>query len=148
MFDQPDQRNVVPFREIPNGVFLVRKQSTKIPAADHYGVLVAGESLAAFGIPSYEPVMIHRTEIMNVERAEATGVWDFVEKVDYDQIHMAAARASETLNEPNYYLLSNNCEHTARYITSGEKKSTQINWVIGAGLAVGLLALVLNRDDN
>ncbi len=145
MFDQTVQPEVVSFREVPDGVFLLRKQATKIPLADHYGVLVAGKALSDFGIQGYEPVIIHRTPDIRAEWAETTGVWEWVEEVPPDKIPLAVTRALEEFAQPNYALLTNNCEHTGRYITSGEKQSTQVNWLAFAGLA-GLVIWAITRS--
>lgn len=123
MFDQTVPAQVIPFREFPDGVFLMRKQSTKIP-------------------------VIHRTSEMRADWAETTGAWEVVEQVAADQTQSAVARASEEFAQPNYYLLTNNSEHTARYITSGEKVSTQV----GQYLAIGLLGVaaicLLNQNGD
>lgn len=148
MLNQLHQREVVPFREIPTGIFLVKKPSVKIPLADHYGVLVAGNPLMQFGIPSYEPVIIHRTPEMRVETAESTGAWQMVDEVPPDQTYSAISRATEVFGEPGWSVLNNNCEHTARYITSGEKKSTQVeNFFAIALLSVVLIGLA-NQNDS
>jgi hypothetical protein len=147
MFDQTVQSEVVPFRKVSDGIFLVRKRATKIPLADHYGVLVAGKPLSDFGIPVSEPVIIHRTPDIRAERAETTGVWEWVEEVPPDQTRSAVARALEEFDQPDYYALTNNCEHTARYITSGEKRSTQVNRLVLVGLA-GLVIWAINRSDG
>jgi hypothetical protein len=147
MFDQTVQGEVVPFREVPDGIFLVKKRSIKIPIADHYGVLVAGRPLRDFGIPGGEPVIIHRTPDIRAEWAETTGAWEKVEEVPRHQTQFAVARALEEFDQPNYYALTNNCEHTARYITSGEKKSTQVNWIVGAGF-VAFVIWLMNRSDG
>ncbi len=147
MFNQTIEPEVVPFREVSDGIFLVKRQSTKIPLADHYAVLVAGNPLSSFGLPSNAPVILHRTPDIRAEWAEATGVWEMVEEVPYCQTQFAVARALEEFDQPNYYPLTNNCEHTARYITSGEKMSTQVNWVVGAGL-VAFVVWLINRSDG
>ncbi len=146
MFGQPVQPQVTPFREFPDGIFLVRKRSTKIPVADHYGVLVNGEPLVAFGVPPYNPVIIHRTPDIRAEWADNTGIWEAVDEVPSDQTQSVVNRASEAFNDPNYYVLTNNCEHTARYITSGEKKSTQVEWLIVGGLAA--LVWLVSQGDS
>jgi hypothetical protein len=147
MFNQTAWPEVVPFREVGDGIFLVKKQSTKIPLAEHYGVLVTGTPLGEFGIPSNAPVIIHRTPDIRAEWAEETGAWEMVEQVPPHQTQFAVARALEEFERPNYYPLTNNCEHTARYITSGEKTSTQANWIVGAGLAV-LVVWLINRSGG
>jgi hypothetical protein len=145
MFEQIIPAEVIPFREF-DGIFLVKKQSTKIPGAQHYGVLVAGEPLR--WIPHNEPVVIHRTLDMRADWADTTGVWELVEQVPPDQTQSAVARASMVFDEPDYYLLTNNCEHTARYITSGEKRSTQVGWYLGVGAAIATVIWLINRSDN
>ncbi|MGZ5437169.1 MAG: hypothetical protein ACXWID_07895 [Pyrinomonadaceae bacterium] len=144
---QQTQQEVVPFWQMSPGVFLVRKPSTKIPLADHYGVLVTGDSLMEFGLPSYDPLIIHRTPDMKAEFAETTGVWEVLDQVPPEQTPYAAARALEEFAQPIWRPLDSNCEHTARYITHGEKKSTQVETVITVSL-VSLLILLVARSDN
>ena len=146
MFEQILPGEVVPFREF-DGIFLLKKQSIKIPGAEHYGVLVAGEPLRSFGIPSNQPLLIHREVDMRADWADETGTWKMVEQVPTDQTQSVLARARKVFNEPDYHLLTNNCEHTARYIISGEKRSTQVGWYLGAGLAVAAVIWLIKRSD-
>jgi hypothetical protein len=147
MFEQLVPSEVVPFREVRDGVFLLKRPSIKFPG-EHYGVLIAGGPLGFFGIPSNQPVVIQRTEQIQAEWADTTGNWDLVDEVPPDQIAPALARASKVFADPNYYLLTNNCEHTARYIIYGEKKSTQVNGWVTAGVATAALIWLFNQGDN
>lgn len=147
MFEPILPGEVIPFREF-DGMFLLKKQSTKIPGAEHYGVLVAGRPLRSLGVPSNQPVLIHRELGMRADWADGTGEWKMVEQVPADQIQSALARARKVFNEPNYDLLTNNCEHTARYIVSGEKRSTQVGWyLVGTGVAIAAAVWLVNRND-
>jgi len=147
MFEQITPSGVVPFREF-DGIFMMKRQSTKIRGAEHYGVLVAGEPLRFFRIPRNQPLVIHRDRNMRADWADTTGVWEMIDRVPPDQIRPAVARAMKVLNEPGYDLLTNNCEHTARYITSGEKRSTQVGWYVTAAAVVAGLIWLSNRDNN
>jgi len=146
MFEQTLPIQVTPFWEF-DGVFLMKRPTMKLPGADHYGVLIAGKALNFLWFPAYKPVVVHRTSEMRVELAEMTGQWLVLDQVRSDQAQTAVARARAVFNDPQYYLLTNNCEHTARYIFSGEKRSTQVgNFVIA--LAVGAAIWSASRREN
>ena len=147
MFDQTLQAQVIPFREF-DGVFLMKKQSTKLPGAEHYGVLISGEPLRFLGLHGCPPVVIHRTSEMKTDWAETTGSWQVIEQVRPDQTQPAVARARAVFNDPNYYLLTNNCEHTARYIISGQKLSTQVGQWLGIALLLGAAIYLVNQREN
>lgn len=52
-------------------------------------------------------------------------------------------RAESRLGERSYNVLTNNCEHFARWAVSGEARSTQVNTVgVTLGLTLGLTALL------
>ena len=55
-------------------------------------------------------------------------------------------RAFDSFESPSYDFLSNNCEQVARYITEGNKTSTQL---VGVGVAAAVLAIwFISRSDN
>lgn len=147
MIDRPFNQGVIPFKNIRDGVYLVKKQSTAIPRKQHYGVLVVGWPLRLFGFYGSEPIIIHRTETIRVEFAEATdSVWEIVDETPSHEIVSAAARASEEFRQPDYSVLTDNCEHTARYIVLGVRQSTQVASFVAGAIGVGFLLWLAN--DN
>jgi hypothetical protein len=60
----------------------------------------------------------------------------------------ALRRMQESLKSPtNYDLFSDNCEHFARFVTTGKKESSQVQnaVIIGGGL---VLLFLLGGEDN
>ena len=147
MFEQGLQEPVVPFRELPDGLYWVKRKS-QYPLIEHHGILVVGEPLQAFGIHNLEPIVVHQSYPgMRVEWASSTGSWYPIGQIPADHIPSALSRVSAAFAQPGYDLLSNNCEHVARYIAIGEKRSTQ---VIGIAAVVLLLATIwaVNRSGR
>ena len=66
-----------------------------------------------------------------------------------DQILNAKKRIDEALRNPLYDLFGNNCEHFARYVTTGIKKSKQLqNTVAVVALGALLISLWNVTDEN
>jgi len=148
MWNQTVQPEVIPFWRF-DGIFLMKKPSTKLPG-EHYGVLISGEALRFLGLYGYPSVVVERTSEIRAVWAEETGIWQVLEQVPHHETEAAVARARAVFNDPNYYLLTNNCEHTARYIISGEKRSTQIDWYVSVGLVAAVATAIWsgNRRDD
>jgi hypothetical protein len=137
----------IPFNELPGGVYLARKPAQTLPVLKHYSVVVAGEPARHFGGDFFSPVVIEQVyPNMTVNWADQTGVWELVGKVPTELEPTAVERAFSSFGEPAYDLLENNCEQVARYITQGNKTSTQL-WA-AAGLAALVAIWLVNRTDN
>lgn len=143
MWNQPAPK-VQPFHCF-HGMHIIKKPSNKIPGAQHFAVLVAGEPLRSLGYSPNQSLIFHRTERMTIEAAENTGVWQHVEKIPDYQVPEALGRTVQSFSEPQYDLFTNNCETTARFIATGEKRSDQVNVALISVALVGLVWL-LNRD--
>jgi hypothetical protein len=129
---------MVSFDSMPDGLYLV-KRSSQYPLIEHYGVLIIGAPLWSFGIYSYEPVILHRTDVgVLAAWANQTGTWGIVGQVPQQLVPSAVARFSEALQKSDYNLFTNNCEQFARYVTEGQEHSTQV----GAAVIVGALAIM------
>jgi hypothetical protein len=59
----------------------------------------------------------------------------------------AIERVSVAFGDPNYNLFANNCEQFARFISVGEKTSTQL-WAVGLGGAFVFALWLLSRDGD
>jgi hypothetical protein len=70
-----------------------------------------------------------------------------VGQVHHQTIPSAIERVSIAFSDPNYDLFANNCEQFARFISVGQKTSTQL-WAVGLGSAFVLALLLLSRDGD
>jgi hypothetical protein len=107
----------------------------------HYGVL-------ATAIPPF-----HRDEVLHLTRngPKVVTFSEFArgrkvriqEGAPPEKVQEIIQRAQTLLRWPKPYdLVSNNCEHAARWIVSGKAESRQINGV-GWALGIGLVALLV-----
>jgi len=139
---------VTPFWQIPEGMYLVKRPSS-YPFVEHYGVLVTGSFVRQLGISSFKPIVIHQTyPSARVEWAEVTGVWNMVQTVPDYLVPSALERVAIAFRDPNYDLLANNCEQFARFISEGEKSSTQLRGFFLAGTLVVVGLWFFRRNDN
>jgi len=138
---------VTPFSQVPEGMYLVKRLSS-YPLIEHYAVLVTGNLVRQLGIPSSEPVVIHQTlPSAIVEWAVVTGTWNIVQQVPPNLVPEALERAAIAFRDPNYDLFANNCEQFARFISEGQKTSTQLRGFVVAGTIVAAIWF-FGRDDN
>lgn len=73
------------------------------------------------------------------EGLSSTGNWEIVGRVRDDQINNAIQRIHEALRNPKYDLFGNNCEHFARYVTTGVKESKQLQGAVAIAALGALL---------
>jgi hypothetical protein len=139
---------VTPFSQFPEGMYLLKRPST-YPLIEHYGVLITGDLVRELGINSIAPVVIQQTlPRARVDLAEATGNWNMVGQVLPPLVPFAMERVSVAFRDPNYDLFANNCEQFARFITVGQKTSTQL-WSFAFGGTLAAVAIIfLSRNDN
>jgi hypothetical protein len=144
MFQQMPS-TTVPFSNLPDGLYLVKRPS-QYPLIEHYGVLIVGQPLWSFGYFGGEPVMLHRTDIgVRADWAVNMGSWNNLGQVPPHLVPSAVARFSAALQENDYNLFTNNCEHFARFVTQGKKQSTRVNAVAVLSVA-GLALWAANRS--
>jgi hypothetical protein len=129
-------------------MFLLKRSSGKYPLIDHYGVLVTGDFVRDLGINTSAPVIIHQTyPTVRVDWADSSGNWDMMGEVLPPHVPFAIERVSMALSNPNYDLFANNCEQFARFVTTGQKTSTQL-WAWGFGTALALFLVYASQKDN
>ena len=93
----------------------------------------------------YEPKVIHKTDSGVYADPYDAFNWKEIGKIPESDIPLAVLRTKLSIND-GYNLLSDNCEHFARFVTTGNKESTQVQT---AGITGSLTALYfLFRDDN
>ena len=133
----------MPYQNLENGLYLVRQRSVKNGMQIwHYGILDVGNKLGlilAF-TASIEPLIVHQTPPqVRADRLSETGHWEMQGKVDPSMEKSAISRIKEALKNPGYDLFGHNCEHFARFVTTGVKESKQIQSV--AWSCIGLVAM-------
>lgn len=145
MFQESLQtRNIVPFRYLPDGIYLLKQHSSFL-VIEHYGVLITGKFLREFGIYNSEPIVIHLTyPYLRWDWAMNTGSWSLLGQVHSQFVPLALERLRVALQSPSYNLLTNNCEQFARFVTEGEKYSTQVRM----GVFLLGIALLANQNNN
>lgn len=127
-----------------NGIYLVKRKSTYAPfIKEHYGVAIIGRYLRNFNPQWNKATVIHKTNL-GVRRDNFNPFeWEKVEKISEQNITDAVNRTGITMNDA-YDLLSDNCEHFARFVTTGKKESTQVQNAVKLGIA-GVIAYFLFR---
>ena len=128
------------------GIFLVKRISTAIPSKEHFGFVVSGKFLRSFDLSGYKAKVIHKVNTGVFQESYDPRNWQVIHKMSQNEIPMAVLRAKLTLND-RYDLLSDNCEHFARFVTTGRKESLQVQSAIGWA-AIGLATYLWFRDDN
>jgi hypothetical protein len=100
-----------------------------LPAYQHYGVYIGNGNVIHFAPPegkeiSAENGIIHETSLEMFLKGRALQVDTTIEKIFSDE--EIVQRAYSRLNEMGYDLLTNNCEHFARWCVTGEHISYQV----------------------
>lgn len=145
----------MPYQNLEDGLYLVSQQSEKmgIPIR-HYGVLDVGNILMIQSPPlvfSGEPVIIHQTPPeVRADVLSETGSWSIEGKVIRQHLREAVERVKTALKTPSYDLFGHNCEHFARFITTGTKESKQLQKTIFTATvaAVGLGLLICHVKNS
>lgn len=128
------------------GIYLVERKGAKSSAYDHYGFTVSGKFLKYFNLPRGKAKVIHKYDTGVVESDYDSLSWQVIHKMQENEIPLAILRTKLSLND-KYNLLFDNCEHFARYVTTGKKESSQVQNVVGLSLIGGFFYLLL-KDDN
>ncbi len=141
----------MPYQGFPDGLYLVKQKSNIKPnLIDHYGVIDIGNTLSHPQGNPYMSIVIHQAiPAIRVDwLSSTTGTWDVMGKVLDDQILNAKKRIHEALRNPLYDLFGNNCEHFARYVTTGLKESKQLQNAVAVVALGSLLISLWNVVDN
>jgi hypothetical protein len=129
----------MPFQNLADGLHLLRQRSQSKEGVYHYGVLDVGNRLNRYPAWPYHqhPVVIHQSPpTIRADWLRDTGVWEHLGLVEYAEEAGAIARIMQALQDPLYDLFGNNCEHFARFVTTGRRESTQVNDFVGIVLFV------------
>lgn len=129
----------IPFQDMPGGLYLIKRPSS-YPMIEHYGVLIVGRALRSFGYDSKDPIILHLVDRgVKADWAVFTGAWDIVGQVPRESEALAVNRFSQALQNSDYNLFTNNCEQFARFVTEGQKYSSQV----AAAVVIGLTGLAV-----
>ncbi len=125
---------------VARGLYLITMAIENKPGT-HYAILDAGNVLRRFGVTV--PTIYHLRPEGLVSTTDLSRVQS-AQKVDDES--GAVARFQEALTRPVYRLLTNNCEHFARFVAFGDRSSGQAValGVAGVVAAVGLVAAFTN----
>jgi len=124
-----DPQKVIEDKLQIGSVIYVKNYFVGFPTYKHYGVYIGDNKVAHFAPLegqeiSFENGIIHETTLENFLRDRALRVDLDVEAIfsEREIIHRALSR----LGEKNYNLLTNNCEHYARWCVTGNSISYQV----------------------
>ncbi len=129
----------MPYQELSNGLYRIHQPAQKCGLkVDHYGILDIGNNLQIPGADREQPTVVHQTPPrIRADRLADTGPFSVVESIG--DIEGARARLRNALQDPEYRVLKNNCEHFANFIGRGRATSKQVQGVVGIGLAMLLV---------
>ncbi len=131
----------MPYQNFNDGLYLIKQPSNK-GGIEHYGVLDVGNTIRHPQVSGLHPIVIHQIPPRaRMSWFKDTGTWNVIGKVDLKFQNQAIERIKVALKTPDYDLFSNNCEQFARFITEGEKYSTQLRWA--GGIALILVAITI-----
>jgi hypothetical protein len=126
----------MPYQYLSDGLFLLRRPSPE-KGVDHYGVLDVGNRFGLGGADGVQPVVAHQTPpSVTFDWFQDTGTWYVIGQVTDEEA--AITRLNIALSTPGYDLFGHNCEHFARFVTTGVWESKQLQ---AAGLVAGLAVL-------
>lgn len=133
----------MPFQNLCDGLYLLKRPSNGKPGMDHYGILDVGNRLGHPQVFLDHPVMIEMTPPrLKFSYFQGPEVWTNLGRIPDEAA--AIGRMRSAAQNPDYDWFLNNCEHFARSVATGERVSTQIQaGVAAAGLAAIVLAAVL-----
>ncbi|TGK42468.1 hypothetical protein [Leptospira andrefontaineae] len=131
--------------ELTKGLYLAKKPAKEyFNLVDHYGVIDIGNVSGLFHNAGQSPIVIEKIAGKGNVANYASSDWIIIGKVKDHHILSAKIRLKTALNDPTYDLLGNNCEHFARFITEGKKRSTQVN--VFAMAAMAGLVFLMSQD--
>lgn len=130
----------MPYEGLEDGLYLL-KQASRGKGVDHYGVLDVGNRLRDPRVNYPHPVVIHQTPpSIQMDWLQNTGQWTVVGRIE-DEVG-ALERLQAAFEDPAYDLFGNNCEHFARYVSTGIRESTQLQAAVAVtALAVAAIAV-------
>jgi hypothetical protein len=112
---------------------------------DHYGIVDVGNILGQLPPGDGRSIVVHQTS------PEIKKDWfepgDWLNLGTITDIEFAKQRFNEAIKNPKYDLFGNNCEHFARFISTGKRESLQIQNYTALGF-VGVLVVAACISGN
>lgn len=134
----------MPFQGYSDGLYWLRQEADKF-GLDHEAISDVGNRLHLSNVHFGHPVVVHQKPPgITFEYVEDTGPWIVVEKIADE--HAAIERLNQALTNPEYNLLSNNCEHFARYVATGVPESKQLQKAVVCTLLGVVVIKVLSQQ--
>ena len=145
--------------DLPRGLYLVEESSSGL--FDHSFILDIGNTSGQFSEAEYhdrqgqpKPSILHMAREIGLcgitaeEYAEQGGSWEILGQIS--NIQAAVQRIIDYANQngPYYEWLTNNCEHFANYVATGEKKSPQLRgWATTAFVGAMIVGSMFKKDE-
>lgn len=133
----------MPYQNLNDGLYLVSQPTEKNGVRiDHFGILDVGNILQHPEVSGEHPIVIHQTPPnIRADWLSNAGRWNVLGHIT--DVAGAMQRLKAAFANPQYDLFGNNCEHFARFVAQGERRSNQIFWAGVSAVAVGTLAVYL-----
>jgi hypothetical protein len=137
------------YLDVPKGLYRITRETRKFGGLVwHHAILDNGNRLRHPDAPNGAPVIYHMTT--RGIRAEIMGpeTWSVNIGAPIQDLEGAKLRIQLTQYNPDYDLLSNNCEHFVNFVATGKKESKQVQ-VAGLFVAIGaLVAVAFNSKEE
>ena len=112
------------YPQFNEGIYLVKRKSVYAPLIkEHYGFVVSGRFLKFFNLSENKAKVINKNDSGVFADDFDPFSWQVVYKMPENEIPLAILRTKLSLKD-RYNLLFDNCEHFARFVTTGNKEST------------------------
>ncbi len=132
----------MPYNNIDNGLYLAKQPGAIVKGypVTHFGIIDIGNVLESPQVEKDSPTVVHQTPPeVRFEYVSDKQPWEITDRItDIDE---AKKRIEKAVEEPEYDLFENNCEHFANFVAKGNKSSGQI--VIGTVATLGAIALLI-----
>jgi hypothetical protein len=137
----------MPYNGLADGIYLVCQKAREKMGVDHYGVLDIGNRLNIAGVCDDQPRVIHQTPPqITVSSLIETGAWEVLSQALNET--EASIRFWRAIKDPVYNAVTNNCEHFARFVITGNRESRQLQTVVIVSGIVTLAIWGLSRQSN
>ncbi|MEK6551022.1 MAG: hypothetical protein AABZ50_05210 [Pseudomonadota bacterium] len=133
----------MPYQDLEDGLYLISQPAEKNGVRiEHFGILDIGNTLQHPKVNGEHPVVVHQTPPhVRADWLGNTGNWSVLGRIT--DAAGAMQRLKAAFANPHYDLFGNNCEHFARFVAHGERRSNQIFWGGVGIIAAGVLAVYL-----
>ena len=122
----------------PPGLYWI-VQVSPMKGVEHHAILDVGNRMRCQDVGRWQDMIVHQTPpAIRREPAAGTGHWNVLQRIADEG--GSIRRLVAVCANPGYCVISNNCEHFARYIASGIRESHQLQRVGAVALVLGMIA--------